>query len=561
MIPRGRARTCWPGTGRCSAGWGAVPRALVWDNESAVGSWRGGRPQLTEAMTGVPRRAGDQGDPVPPAGSGGQGPGRAGQRVPGDLVPARTRGSPPRPTSTPSSAVWLARANQRQHRRLGLPPGRPLGGRPGRDGGAAAGGAGGSAWADQQLRLPRDHYVRLDANDYSVHPRAVGRRVDGQRRPRARVPRSPATRPVAGSRVTTAAGRGTRPSPTPSTPRPPRRCAKPASDQPAADRSHDEVAAPRPGRLRPRLRPRRRRRSTRRRGRLMATKTNRDRRRRRRNVASELAFLTRALKAPSLAAAVERLAERARPRAGPTRSSWPPACNARSPPAKPTAARAASAPPGSRPAKRWRTSTSTTNAPSSARSSPTSAPWTSSPRKENVVFLGPPGTGKTHLAIGLGDPRLPGRAPHRVRHRRRVGRPPRRGPPRRPAAGRADQARPGPAADHRRGRLHPVRSRSREPVLPTRLVPLRTGQPDRHQQQALRPLGRGLRRRRRRRRHDRPPRPPRRGRLPQGRQLPTQGPRPRPRPRQPPRPTTRPINNHRGGPLSAVARGSRFSRR
>jgi 3-phosphoglycerate kinase len=27
------------------------------------------------------------------------------------------------------------------------------------------------------LRLPRDHYVRLDSNDYSVHPTAVGRRV------------------------------------------------------------------------------------------------------------------------------------------------------------------------------------------------------------------------------------------------------------------------------------------------------------------------------------------------------------------------------------------------
>lgn len=27
-------------------------------------------------------------------------------------------------------------------------------------------------------RLPRDHYLRLDANDYSVHPAAVGRRVE-----------------------------------------------------------------------------------------------------------------------------------------------------------------------------------------------------------------------------------------------------------------------------------------------------------------------------------------------------------------------------------------------
>jgi hypothetical protein len=27
-------------------------------------------------------------------------------------------------------------------------------------------------------RLPRDHYVRLDANDYSVHPSVIGRRVE-----------------------------------------------------------------------------------------------------------------------------------------------------------------------------------------------------------------------------------------------------------------------------------------------------------------------------------------------------------------------------------------------
>jgi transposase len=28
------------------------------------------------------------------------------------------------------------------------------------------------------VRLPRDHYVRLDGNDYSVHPSVVGRRVE-----------------------------------------------------------------------------------------------------------------------------------------------------------------------------------------------------------------------------------------------------------------------------------------------------------------------------------------------------------------------------------------------
>jgi hypothetical protein len=28
------------------------------------------------------------------------------------------------------------------------------------------------------LRLPRDHYMRLDSNDYSVHPAVIGRRVE-----------------------------------------------------------------------------------------------------------------------------------------------------------------------------------------------------------------------------------------------------------------------------------------------------------------------------------------------------------------------------------------------
>ena len=34
-----------------------------------------------------------------------------------------------------------------------------------------------------QVRLPRDHYVRVDGNDYSVDPAAVGRQVRGRRRP------------------------------------------------------------------------------------------------------------------------------------------------------------------------------------------------------------------------------------------------------------------------------------------------------------------------------------------------------------------------------------------
>jgi hypothetical protein len=47
-------------------GWGAVPRALVWDNESAVGKWRGGNAGANDGDERLPRDAGYQGGAVPP---------------------------------------------------------------------------------------------------------------------------------------------------------------------------------------------------------------------------------------------------------------------------------------------------------------------------------------------------------------------------------------------------------------------------------------------------------------------------------------------------------------
>ena len=219
--------------------------------------------------------------------------------------------------------------------------------------------------------------------------------------------------------------------------------------------------------------------------------------------------------------------------------------------------RAASAPPGSRPARPSRSSTSTTPAASNATSSPTWAPWTSSP----------PGTTWCSSARP---------APARPTSR---------------SASRSGPARPGTgslfataaewvarlADAHHAGRLQDeLRRLGRYPLLVIdevgyipfepeaanlffQLVSSRyeRASPDRHQQQALRPLGRGLRRRRRRRRHDRPPRPPRRGRRPQGRQLPAQGPRPRPVPgpgRRPTMTTSQGVSFQptQGGQFSAV---------
>jgi hypothetical protein len=80
-----------------------------------------------------------------------------------------------------------------------------------------------------------------------------------------------------------------------------------------------------------------------------------------RDLTAELAFLSRALKAPTLRQSVARLAERARGE-GWSHEEFLAACNASSPPGKPTAARAASGTPASRPARAWRSSTSTTPA-------------------------------------------------------------------------------------------------------------------------------------------------------------------------------------------------------
>ena len=236
------------------------------------------------------------------------------------------------------------------------------------------------------------------------------------------------------------------------------------------------------------------------------------------------------------------------PSPGPTRSSSPRSCSARSPPASPTAVRGASAPRGSPRASPWRTSTSTTPAACTRDLIAHLGTLDFVAGRENVVLLGPPGTGKTHLAIGLAIRAC--QAGHRVLFATAaewVARLADR-PPRRPAPGRAATPGPLPAARHRRGRLHPLRTRGREPVLPARLLPLRTRLPDRHLEQALRPLGRGLRRRRRRRRHDRPPRPPRRSHRPQRRLLPTQEPRPRP-----------PTSGH--DRLTTPREGSTFTRR
>jgi len=50
MVPTRTAEDLLAGMWALLAGWGAVPRTFVWDNEGAIGSWKSGRPTLTGPM-------------------------------------------------------------------------------------------------------------------------------------------------------------------------------------------------------------------------------------------------------------------------------------------------------------------------------------------------------------------------------------------------------------------------------------------------------------------------------------------------------------------------------
>jgi transposase len=175
MIPSRQAPDLLAGHWALISGLGAVPRSLVWDNESAVGRWRGGRPVLTEAMNGFRGTLGItviQCRPRDPEAKGLVE--RANGYLETSFLPGR-RFAGPADFNT-QLAGWLTRANTRQHRGLGcrpadrwdadraamvgLPPVAPV-----------------TGWRIS-TRLPRDHYVRLDSNDYSVHPSVIGRKVE-----------------------------------------------------------------------------------------------------------------------------------------------------------------------------------------------------------------------------------------------------------------------------------------------------------------------------------------------------------------------------------------------
>src|SRR6516165_8059623 len=175
LIPTRTASDLFAGWWRLIAGLGAVPRVLVWDGEGAIGRWRAGRVELTASCQAFRGTLGAKVVVCKPADPEAKGlVERAHDYLERSFLPGRAFAGPA--DFNAQLAAWLALANTRPRRALGcspadritadkaamlaLPPVAPE-----------------TGWR-VFTRLARDHYVRLDANDYSVHPAAIGRRVE-----------------------------------------------------------------------------------------------------------------------------------------------------------------------------------------------------------------------------------------------------------------------------------------------------------------------------------------------------------------------------------------------
>jgi transposase len=175
MVPSRAGHDVLAGMGHVIEGFGAVPRKAVWDQEGCIGRIRQKKQILTaefQAFRGVLGMGAVLVGPADPEAKGLVE--RANGYLETSFLPGRTFDDVD--DFNRQLTVWLKRANQRIHgttkirpseaifedraAMMALPPVLPD-----------------PAWRFT-TRLPRDHYVRVDTNDYSVNPRFVGRRVD-----------------------------------------------------------------------------------------------------------------------------------------------------------------------------------------------------------------------------------------------------------------------------------------------------------------------------------------------------------------------------------------------
>ncbi|HVY10806.1 MAG TPA: IS21 family transposase [Mycobacteriales bacterium] len=175
LIPSRSAEDLFDGWWRLINGLGGVPRLLVWDGEGAIGKHRRPEPLLTaecQAFRGTLATKVYVCKPKDPEAKGLVE--RANGYLETSFLPGRSFTGPA--DFNVQLGDWLSTVNPKSRRVLGcaptdriaadrqamlaLPPVPPV-----------------TGWRSS-TRLARDHYIRLDGNDYSVHPAVIGRRIE-----------------------------------------------------------------------------------------------------------------------------------------------------------------------------------------------------------------------------------------------------------------------------------------------------------------------------------------------------------------------------------------------
>lgn len=175
LIPSRCAQDLFAGWWRLIAGLGAVPRLLVWDGEGAIGRYRRGGSELTAHCQGFRGTLGTKVIVCKPGDPEAKGlVERANGYLETSFLPGRSFTSPA--DFNAQLGQWLAVVNTRTRRVLGCAPADRIGA----DRAAMLTlppVAPATGWRSS-TRLPRDHYIRLDSNDYSVDPAVIGRRIE-----------------------------------------------------------------------------------------------------------------------------------------------------------------------------------------------------------------------------------------------------------------------------------------------------------------------------------------------------------------------------------------------
>jgi len=177
MLPSRHAEDLVLGTWRLLGQLGGVPKQLVWDNEGGVGKFRRGRPPaLSRQFAEFRGLLGCEVVVLPPREPEHKGiVERNNDYLETSFLPGRTFASPA--DFNAQAGEWAMLANRRFKRVLGCAPADRI------EADRAAMAplppiAEASLGWHNRIRLPRDHYVRIDTCDYSADPAVIGRQVE-----------------------------------------------------------------------------------------------------------------------------------------------------------------------------------------------------------------------------------------------------------------------------------------------------------------------------------------------------------------------------------------------